>query len=56
MMEDRVNARWRTGRKLGRTVYAMVGDDPSDADEFLGIMETPTLADVVVYEHNEALR
>lgn len=51
-MEDRVNALWRTGRKLGRTIYAMEGDEPSDSDEFIGIMETPTLADMVVGEHN----
>lgn len=38
---------WRTGRKLGRTLYMATGEEPSDQDEFLGIMETRELAQQV---------
>lgn len=44
--------RWRVGRKLGRTVYAMVGESASDEDVLLGMMDTPELAAVVVNTHN----
>lgn len=50
-----VAAKWRTGEKLGRTLYAQLGDEPSPADPFLGIMETPALARHVVSAMN-ALR
>jgi hypothetical protein len=40
--------RWRTGRKLGRTIYLQKGDEPSDEDKFLGIMDDPELARIVV--------
>jgi len=36
--------RWRTGRKVGRTIYAQVGDEPSDGDVLIGVMDTPGLA------------
>ena len=36
--------RWRTGRKVGRTVYVQVGDEPSDGDHLIGVMDTPELA------------
>jgi hypothetical protein len=39
---------YRTGRKLGRTVYAQLGREPADSDPFLGLMETPELAGLVV--------
>jgi hypothetical protein len=32
--------RWRTGRKVGRTIYAQIGDQPSDHDPLLGLMDT----------------
>lgn len=44
--------RWRVGHKLGRTVYAMVGETASDDDELLGMMDTPELAALVVNAHN----
>jgi hypothetical protein len=48
--------RWRVGRKLGRTLYAMLPDGtPSDDDIFIGLMETRELAEAVVREHNAAL-
>jgi len=52
---------WRVGTKLGRTIYAIVGErsetgDCSDEekmkDVFIGIMDTPQLAKLVVYDHN----
>lgn len=45
---------WRVGRKLGRTIYRQIGDEPGDDDEFLGIMESRALARMVVDEHNES--
>lgn len=44
--------KWRTGRSLGRTVYLQLGDEPSKADELVGMMETRALADRVVALHN----
>lgn len=46
---------WRTGRHLGRTVYAVVGDEPSDGDPFLGIFDSADIAAAVVVQHNAAL-
>ena len=40
--------RWRTGRKLGRTIYVQVGDRPSDGDHLIGVMDTPGLAQEAV--------
>ncbi len=36
--------RWRVGRKVGRTIYRMVGTEPSDDDELVGMMDTAELA------------
>ena len=46
------NYPWRVGRKLGRTIYAQVGPEPSDDDELLGLMETESIAASVVEAHN----
>lgn len=46
---------WRTGRKVGRTVYAVVGPEPSDSDVLIGVMDTPSLAREAVDAHNERL-
>lgn len=46
------SARWRVGRKVGRTIYAMVSDDPSDNDVLIGVMDTPELAREAVHAHN----
>jgi hypothetical protein len=46
--------RWRVGRSVGRTVYRMVGDDPSKDDELIGVMDTRALAETVVTLHNAA--
>ena len=48
--------RWRTDPNTGRTVYAQPGDEPSDEDILIGVMDTPKLARAVVIEHNAARR
>lgn len=42
------DAVWRTGRKVGRTIYAQLGTEPSDDDPLIGVMDTPELAAAVV--------
>lgn len=49
-----VDLPWRVGRKLGRTVYVVVGDEPSD-DVCIGILDTSLFARHVVEAHNAAL-
>jgi hypothetical protein len=46
---------WRTGRKLGRTIYAQLGPEPSDDDPLIGVMDTRTIADEAVECHNRYL-
>lgn len=43
---------WRTGRSVGRTIYAVVG--PTQ-DVLIGMADTPLLAADVVYAHNLVL-
>jgi hypothetical protein len=38
------NARMRTGRKLGRTLYLAVGEDDSDDDLYVGTVDSVELA------------
>lgn len=38
---------FRVGGKLGRTVYAQLGDEPSEKDLLVGLMETPYMAGFV---------
>lgn len=45
---------WRTGRKVGRTIYEQHGPQPSDSDRLIGLMDTPDLADMVVRALNAA--
>ncbi len=47
---------WRTGRKLGRTIYAQLGALPGDDDPLIGVMDTPALADEAALAHNAQLR
>lgn len=49
---DIMHSTWRVGRKLKRTIYAMRRAEPSDSDDFIGIMETAALASEVVCGHN----
>jgi len=46
---------WRTGRKVGRTIYAQLGDEPSDDDLLIGVMDTKRLAEEACRAHNAAL-
>ena len=46
---------WRTGRKVGRTVYAVVGLVPSDHDLLIGVMDTKALAAAAVAAHNSQI-
>jgi len=43
---------WRTGRKVGRTIYAVTGQEPSDDDVLIGMMDTPELAAETCAAHN----
>jgi hypothetical protein len=47
---------YRTGRKVGRTIYHQVGPEPSDDDELVGLMDTPVLAALFVWAVNNADR
>ena len=49
---DYTKIKWRTGRKVGRTIYAQVGDAPADNDPLIGVMDSPELAQAAVEAHN----
>jgi hypothetical protein len=36
--------RLRPGRRVGRTLYSQLGDEPSDSDELVGTLDTIALA------------
>lgn len=38
----------RTGRELERNLYIQLGDEPSDDDEYLGVIVDPLRAAVLV--------
>lgn len=44
--------RWRTGRKVGRTIYSMIGRLPHDDDVLIGVMDTAELAQEAVDSYN----
>jgi hypothetical protein len=52
---DLVSRRWRTGRKVYRTIYAVMGAEPSDYDILIGLMDAAGLAAEAVRAHNRAL-
>lgn len=54
-MTDPVGAQWRVGRKVGRTIYAQVADEPDDGDALIGVMDTRELAGAAVAGHNALL-
>ncbi len=56
MTADLTMLMWRIGRSVGRTVYAVVGEDASKDDVLIGCMDTPALATEVVMAHNTRLR
>jgi hypothetical protein len=43
---------WRTGRHLGRTIYARLGAEASDDDPVLGMMDSRELAEEACAAHN----
>lgn len=47
---------WRVGRKVGRTIYAQRGEEASDDDALIGLMDTPRLAQEAIEAHNKSLR
>lgn len=47
---------WRVGRKVGRTIYAQLGTEPTDDDPLIGIFDTIELAAAAVEVHNLSLR
>lgn len=53
--DPRLDMAWRTGRKVGRTVYAQLGPEPSDDDPLIGCMDTPEIAADAVDAHNQLL-
>lgn len=55
MLPDLAAVPWRTGRTLGRTVYARTGGEDWKADTCIGIMDTRELAEAVVRAHNREL-
>jgi len=54
-MPDVLLLPWRIGRKLGRTLYAVIGDEPADNDILLGLLDDELVAKLIVDTHNEAL-
>jgi hypothetical protein len=46
---------WRTGRKVGRTIYMQLGPEPSDDDVLIGVMDFAPLATLAVEAHNALL-
>jgi hypothetical protein len=50
-----INLPWRTGRKVGRTIYAQISAKPSDHDVLIGVMDTRALARSAVEGHNASL-
>lgn len=47
-MSELTELPWRIGRKNPYTIYAVVGDSPSDDDPYLGSLNTPELSAEVV--------
>lgn len=46
---------FRTGRSVGRTVYAQEGDEPAKGDRLIGLFDTPELAEFAVSAMNDAV-
>ena len=49
---DRIEDTMRQGRKVGRTLYLMVGTEASDDDVLVGLVDTPELAQAIVEAYN----
>lgn len=46
--------KFRTGRKVGRTLYVQIGDQPDDMDLLIGIVDSADQADIIVNAVNAA--
>lgn len=51
-----VKKKWRVGRKVGRTIYAQLGNEPNDDDPLIGVFDSVELAVKVVDDHNKNLK
>lgn len=47
--------KWRVGRQVGRTIYLQLGDEPSDRDALIGVMDTKQLAQDAVDAVNSSV-
>lgn len=54
-MEDYTKLQWRVGRKVRRTIYAVIPGKDHEDHPLLGLMDTPQLASEVVGSHNRML-
>lgn len=50
-----MNQKWRTGRKVGRTIYVQLDEHPSDNDILIGMMDTPETAELACRGVNQLL-
>lgn len=50
-----MTVRFRTGRKVGRTIYMQRGPEPRDSDELCGVMDSPRIAKMFVDAVNQVL-
>lgn len=48
--------KFRTGRKVGRTLYVQINDQPDDMDLLIGIVDTSDQADIIVNAVNAVER
>lgn len=53
--DDEPHVPWRTGRTVGRTVYACAGTGDPLHDVLIGVLDTPELAARAVADHNASL-
>lgn len=51
-----MNQKWRVGRKVGRTIYVQLGEEPSDRDILIGLMDTPEIAELACRGVNQLLK
>lgn len=54
-MSDLTARYWRTGRRVHRTIYCQLGDQPSDHDPLIGVMDSAELAAAAVDAHNRMI-
>ena len=59
-MNVHATRRWRVGRKVGRNIYAVVGEEPSDDDVEIAVAlgDEPTASEItaqIVDDHNRRL-